>query len=116
MFKFMIRLALVSVVLSSCSTPNVIPTSSDIPPTVIPAPSDIPLIVAASETASTAPLVATSSSSQENAPISVKQIGPESFSTAKLLHEYWPAVQKAAGMYETIRFGKSQTGWALSPD
>ena len=105
MFKFIICLALVSVVLSSCSTPNVIPTPSDIPPTV-----------AASESASTVPLVATSPSSDENAPISVRQIGPESFSTAKSLYEYWPAVQKATGMDETIRFGKSQTGWALSAD
>jgi WD40 repeat protein len=43
-------------------------------------------------------------------------IGADSFAKAKILHEYWPDVQKAAGLYETIRFGKSQTGWALSPD
>jgi WD40 repeat protein len=43
-------------------------------------------------------------------------IAPESFAQAKVQHEYWPAIRKAAGLAEGIRFGFSQTSWAISPD
>lgn len=43
-------------------------------------------------------------------------IAPELFGQAKVLHEYWPVIREAAGLWETAPFGTSQTAWALSPD
>lgn len=43
-------------------------------------------------------------------------LSPESFAQVKVEHEYWPAIRQAAGLFETIHFGRSQTAWALSPD
>ena len=103
--KYKIILVLASMVLSSCGTLNQVATPSDVPP-----------IVAAARATSTAPLVGISTPSGESTIVAAQQIGPESFAKAHLLHEYWPAIQKAAGLPEGIRFGPSQTGWALSPD
>jgi len=105
MHKYKIILALAPVVLSSCGTLNEVAIPSDVPPTV-----------AETGTTSSAPLDATQTASVEPAKITAQQIGPESFGKATVLHEYWPVIQKAAGMYESIRFGTSQTSWALSPD
>ncbi len=43
-------------------------------------------------------------------------IAGESFGQVKVLHEYWPVIREAAGLWETAPFGTSQTAWALSPD
>jgi hypothetical protein len=43
-------------------------------------------------------------------------IAAESFEQAKALHEYWPVIRQAAGLWDTAPFGTSNTAWALSPD
>lgn len=52
----------------------------------------------------------------EPALILLPDIAPELFGQVKVLHEYWPVIRKAAGLWETAPFGTSQTAWALSPD
>lgn len=43
-------------------------------------------------------------------------IAPESFGEAKVLHEYWPVIREAAGLWETALFGLTVSAWAYSPD
>lgn len=76
---------------------------------------------AATAAATTAPSEPTASSTpEETQPAFVmpamQPLDPDSFSNPKLLHEFWPDVQKAASLYKTIRFGTSVTSFTLSPD
>jgi WD40 repeat protein len=71
----------------------------------------------ASEGASSGPAAPTPTSAPpEPTLIQPPAIAPDSFAQAKVQHEYWPAIRKAAGLPEGIRFGFSQTDWAISPD
>lgn len=68
--------------------------------------------------ATIAPTLPTSmpSATAEHIVVSPPVIASESFGQAKALHEYWPVIRQAAGLWETAPFGTSQTAWALSPD
>lgn len=76
---------------------------------------------AATATATTAaaePTASATAAATEAAPFvpALQPLDADSFSHPKLMHEFWPDVQKAAKLYKTIRFGTSVTSFTLSPD
>jgi WD40 repeat protein len=94
------------------------PACSMLGSTVQPTPvSDAPTqeLVLASETAS-APPTLTPSATVEPTLVPAPAIGSDSFGEAEALHEYWPAIREAAGLWEEAEFGLTATAWALSPD
>lgn len=89
------------------------------PATSLPGPASAATasVVTASEAAAPVPSEPESTSAPlEPTLIPPPAIAPESFAQAKVQHEFWPAIQKVAGLPEGIRFGFSQTSWAISPD